>query len=340
MAEQSDRLLAVLDGGWDALEDGDSDKAARAAKKALGVDRRCAEAHALLGATHVARGKPDEALASYRRALEIEPDSPDALLRTAETLFDWFDDFEQAADLAARALEHAEDATERADASLLRAEALLQLGQDDEARRALESLPRKLPDDPGFLVRLGAAWLDLDEPGRARRPVEAAVAADPEFADAHHTMGLVHEKRGDLAAMVESFRRVREMDLREPPPEWGLSKDEFERVAEKALMELPESVRKRLANVPILASDYPSLELIAEGCDPRMMGFFSGVPYPEKSNVGGAPHLDCIFLYQRNIERFARSRNETIDEIRKTLLHETGHFFALDEDALAELGLD
>ena len=71
-----------------------------------------------------------------------------------------------------------------------------------------------------------------------------------------------------------------------------------------------------------------------------MMGFFSGVPYPEKSNVAGAvPHLDCVFLYKRNIERVAQSPEEVRHEIRITLLHETGHFFALDEADLEALGL-
>jgi predicted Zn-dependent protease with MMP-like domain len=88
-----------------------------------------------------------------------------------------------------------------------------------------------------------------------------------------------------------------------------------------------------------VAGDFPSIEIIAEGNDPRMMGFFSGVPYPEKSNLGGAPHLDCVFLYQRNIERMCRSREETAKEIRITLLHETGHFFGLSEEELEEMGL-
>ena len=80
--------------------------------------------------------------------------------------------------------------------------------------------------------------------------------------------------------------------------------------------------------------------MVAEGCDPRMMGFFSGVPYPEKGTLDGTPpSLDTVFLYQRNIERYARSVDEVEEEIRKTLLHETGHFFGLSEEELEEMGL-
>ena len=124
------------------------------------------------------------------------------------------------------------------------------------------------------------------------------------------------------------------------PPPWALAEDAFEKIAEHALAELPERILTLLANVPILVSDVPSLEIVAEGNDPRMMGFFSGVPYPEKTMIGGPPpHLDCIFLYQRNIERATRTHGEMLDEIRKTLLHETGHFFGLSEEDLEDIGL-
>mgnify|MGYP001602101261 FL=1 len=64
------------------------------------------------------------------------------------------------------------------------------------------------------------------------------------------------------------------------------------------------------------------------------------MPYPEKSSVTGAiPHLDAIHLYQRNIERVCRSRDEVASEIRTTVLHETGHFFGLSEEDLEEMGL-
>ena len=118
-----------------------------------------------------------------------------------------------------------------------------------------------------------------------------------------------------------------------------MTQEDFEKVAEAALEELPERIGKPLENVPIVAADYPSLEIVAEGNDPRMLGFFSGVPYPEKSNLGGAAHLDCVFLYKTNIERAAKNREDAAKEIRITLLHETGHFFGLSEEELEDMGL-
>ncbi len=139
--------------------------------------------------------------------------------------------------------------------------------------------------------------------------------------------------------MVKAWLRVRELDLEEPAVSWSMTQDDFEKVAEDALSELPDRIGKLLENVPIVAADYPSIEIVAEGNDPRMLGFFSGVPYPEKSHLGGAPHLDCVFLYKLNIERVARNRDEAAKEIRITLLHETGHFFGLSEEELEAMGL-
>jgi len=56
--------------------------------------------------------------------------------------------------------------------------------------------------------------------------------------------------------------------------------------------------------------------------------------------MGAPPHLENVLLFHRNIERVARSAQEMEEQIRVTLLHETGHFFGLDEEDLADLGLD
>jgi predicted Zn-dependent protease with MMP-like domain len=55
--------------------------------------------------------------------------------------------------------------------------------------------------------------------------------------------------------------------------------------------------------------------------------------------VGGGPQLSRIVLFKRNLERAAPDDGDLHDEIRTTLLHETGHFFGMSEEDLDGVGL-
>jgi predicted Zn-dependent protease with MMP-like domain len=79
---------------------------------------------------------------------------------------------------------------------------------------------------------------------------------------------------------------------------------------------------------------------VSGGLDPRLLGLFEGVSYREDSSLGGAPQLARILLFRKNLERFSGSEDELREEIRTTLLHETGHFFGMSEEDLAGVGLD
>jgi predicted Zn-dependent protease with MMP-like domain len=139
--------------------------------------------------------------------------------------------------------------------------------------------------------------------------------------------------------MVSYFQKVRELDLKDERPPWALDEKRFREVCAAAIDDLPDELRQRLANVPILASDYPNEELVRDGSDPRLLGLFTGVPYGEHLSVGGAPHLETIMLFQRNIERMAYGPDDVENEIQVTLVHEAGHFFGLSEEQLEAMGL-
>jgi predicted Zn-dependent protease with MMP-like domain len=50
--------------------------------------------------------------------------------------------------------------------------------------------------------------------------------------------------------------------------------------------------------------------------------------------------LTQILLFRKNLERMAIDPEDLREQIRITLLHETGHFFGMSEDDLADVGLD
>lgn len=348
-----------VDRGWERLEAGDLPGARAALKKAQRDRKDDPEVLCLAGAIAAADGEVDEALDLLARAAEADPEYAHPLLQAGELELYSRGDPEAALELAGRALTAADGDEERADALLLKAEAELEIGCDhdhdhdhahaghdhdhdhDAAARATMAEIAKLElRDPIVLTRAGQMYLALDDTRKAEACFLHAVDEDPGQADAHHGLGLIYEDRGDREAMVRAWRDTLRLDRAAPPPPWHMSPEEFEEVAEQAMADLPGEVLARLENVPVLIDDLPSEDLVAEGYDPRLLGLFSGVPLPEKSHVSDQrPVIDAVHLYQRNLERQSADREELADQIRITVLHETAHFFGLDDDDLDELGL-
>lgn len=106
----------------------------------------------------------------------------------------------------------------------------------------------------------------------------------------------------------------------------------------ETLAELPPQIRERLQRVPILIDTLPSEALVADGLDPRLLGVFQGTPMPDDGS--SVPTITNIVLFRTNLERFASDEEDLAAEIRITVLHETAHYFGLDEDDLERLGLD
>jgi len=226
------------------------------------------------------------------------------------------------------------------DAMLLKAEVLVAMGEDGDARELLGDLPPIALPEADHHVRAGRLYLELEDFADARRHFELAVKLAPASADAHHGLGQVADLTGMDSAREAAWLEVRRLDLAEARPSWHLSEERLREIAGEALDELPEVAREKLGNVPMQVWDYPSVEQIKSGMDPRLLGVFDGTPLGDKSSLGAPPALDHILLFQRNIERIARTAEEMQDEVRVTVLHETAHFFGLGEADLEALGLD
>jgi len=114
-----------------------------------------------------------------------------------------------------------------------------------------------------------------------------------------------------------------------------ISREDFERLAERALETLPEEYGRYFTNITIIVEDYPSNEDTKRLNTKKelLLGLFSGVPYPQKGGFFNIPYPlpDKIILYQKNIESICSTENELIEQIQKTLVHEVGHYFGLSE---------
>lgn len=214
----------------------------------------------------------------------------------------------------------------------------LHAGHVVRARSLARRAARHRNHRPEALHVLGRIALDRARPTEALELLAESVQLGGDWPDLFYDIGLAHEDLGHERERVESFLEVHARD-----PEWDaeiaahLAEDELVAAAEELLSELPPEMRDKLVNVPVIVEDRPTRDLVEEGFDPRALGLFDGPPYSEQGLTG--PALNRIVLYRANIASIAREIGEARKQVRVTLLHETAHFFGLDEDAVADLGL-
>lgn len=114
---------------------------------------------------------------------------------------------------------------------------------------------------------------------------------------------------------------------------------EAQRIVTETLSALPDALRGAAREVPVCFEEYPSDELVDDGLDPGILGLFVGAPRHDHAVEAGPPPQ--ILLYLGNILEECEDIGTTFEEeVRRTYLHELGHYLGLDEDALAERDLD
>lgn len=121
---------------------------------------------------------------------------------------------------------------------------------------------------------------------------------------------------------------------------YRIKESEFRELAGRVLKGLPDEFVRRMENVSIVVEDYPSQEdAESTGVAPdELLGLFHGASCLERDWFGSpGGHLpERVVLYKRNIEDICSTRDELIEEIRLTLLHEIGHYFGLGEEDMEE----
>jgi predicted Zn-dependent protease with MMP-like domain len=112
-----------------------------------------------------------------------------------------------------------------------------------------------------------------------------------------------------------------------------LSREEFEEAVGDALDEVPGELMALLDNVAFFVEDEPPPE------DPDLLGIYDGTPLTERGDawaMGALP--DRITIYRGPLLRMCETREELLDEIAITVVHEIAHHFGIDDRRLHELG--
>ena len=112
-----------------------------------------------------------------------------------------------------------------------------------------------------------------------------------------------------------------------------LARDEVNRM----IASLPDDLRVRAAALPVSYERAPGRALIEDGIEPDTLGLFVG---GEFSHADDVPMPAQIILYLENIREMVEGdEREFLVEVRRTFIHELGHYLGLDEDDLDERGL-
>ena len=117
-----------------------------------------------------------------------------------------------------------------------------------------------------------------------------------------------------------------------------MSETDFEAAVSDALDQIPPELAKTMNNVAIFIEDDYTPQP-GEDPDTVLLGLYEGVPLTERDSWWDAGSLpDRITIYRQPILDICESREDVIEEVTVTVVHEIAHHFGISDDRLHELG--
>jgi tetratricopeptide (TPR) repeat protein len=187
-----------------ALHSGHPAMAADLIGKAVAVDASDAGYHLDFGAALSAQGKLEEAIASYERALELNPNMPEVLCNLANAVLR----LGRAGEAIARYEQALAIAPDVPQALANLGNILWQQGRLDEAIARCRQALSIQPDFPDALVTLGNALREKGELDQAVVSYRRAVLLKPDFAEAFSNLGNAFRQQGKLREALACYRHA------------------------------------------------------------------------------------------------------------------------------------
>ena len=119
-----------------------------------------------------------------------------------------------------------------------------------------------------------------------------------------------------------------------------MTREDFTRLVEEALEEIPPRFRAAMKNVAVVVEDVPPQHVLEEmevDPDDTLFGLYQGIPLTERSWGYGNALPDRISIYQRPIVEACADDDEIRDYVAETVIHEFGHYFGMSEDEIQEI---
>src|SRR5262249_51368847 len=104
------------------------------------------------------------------------------------------------------------------------------------------------------------------------------------------------------------------------------SREDIERLAEAALLTIPEALRQHVANVVFCVEDFPDAEVsrrFALASPFQLLGLYRGIALPRQSIGIVRQSNDMIFLYRRPLLAYWHRTSLALpDIVRHVVIHE------------------
>lgn len=128
---------------------------------------------------------------------------------------------------------------------------------------------------------------------------------------------------------------------RPPHPRPWVTRERFQGIVAEALDAIPPELAEHLENVAVVIEDEPDEETLLDlGLDPEvdsLYGLYQGTPLGERDALHAALP-DRIVIYYLPLSEDFTDDYHLRREIRRTVVHEVGHFFGFDDERLGEMG--
>ena len=106
--------------------------------------------------------------------------------------------------------------------------------------------------------------------------------------------------------------------------------ERFEEMVSEALDELPADLGTLMSNVAVTVEH-------TEG-PAGLLGLYRGIPLTRRTTAYAGVLPDRITIYRRAICALCRTEQEVVERVGRTVVHEVGHHFGIDDARLRELG--
>jgi predicted Zn-dependent protease with MMP-like domain len=104
----------------------------------------------------------------------------------------------------------------------------------------------------------------------------------------------------------------------------------FDAMVERALDGLPEKFGDEMKNIAVTVQHEPG--------PPGLLGLYQGIPLTKRGSGYAGVLPDRITIYARSICAICNTEEQVAEQVRRTVIHEVGHYFGIGDERLRELG--